>query len=99
MAWGNHGLLKYGHEETWDGMNKLLKSRSSANHIYELNHNGTSIKDSTKVANTFFVNVDPYIANEIPKSPKSPLSFMGQRVQSNFNTNPTDNREFMIHLL
>ena len=89
-------------KKTWKGINELISSRFHNSNINHLNVNEEVITDSTLIANAFndfFVNVGPNTEKSIPKCPKSPLSFMGSRIENDFMITPTSNQELMILLL
>ena len=89
-------------KKTWKGINELISSRSLLNNVNQLNITNETITDPSKIANAFnnfFVNVGPNTEKSIPNSHKSPLSFMGTRIDNNFEISPSTNQEVLTLLL
>ena len=89
-------------KKTWKGINELIRSNNKTININQLQHNDTFITDNKEINNTFnnfFINVGPNTDKEIPKTPKSPLSFLKNRVANDFMFKPTTITEMMITVL
>ena len=82
-------------KQLWSGIKSVIDVRKSSNInvISKLkDSNGNTTSDPAVIANIFnkfFVNVSHDIAKNIPRSNKSPLSFMGGRVGNSLFTAPT----------
>ena len=82
-------------KQLWSGIKSVVDVRKSSNinvisKLKDSNCNTTSDPAViAKIFNKFFVNVSHDIAKNIPRSNKSPLSFMGGRVGNSFFTAPT----------
>lgn len=88
-------------KKVWQGINELIRNKKSENRINQINSNNSIINDPKAISNSlndFFVNVGPTTDREIPRSPQSPLSFMGPRILADFNINATTIQEVMILL-
>ena len=74
----------------WSGIKSVVSIRKSSNMnvIKKLrDSNGNITSDPAVIANIFnkfFVNVSHDITKNIPRSKKSPMDFMGDRVGSSF---------------
>ena len=64
-----------------------------------LNHNGSTVNDSSVIAevfNNYFSNVASYLDNNIPNLNISQLNFLGAPVEILFFCPPTDMEDFLI---
>ena len=91
------------YEKTWKGINELIGNNSNLSlKIPEVTNVNESITEPHEIANTFnnfFTNVGPNLDRDIPTTPKSPLSFLLNRVTQNLKFKNTTNPEVMIILL
>ena len=77
-------------KELWSGIKSVIsiKKSSNINVINKLkDSNGNITSDPAVIANVFnkfFVNVSHNITKNIPRSTKSPLDFMGDKIESSF---------------
>ena len=93
---------KHNMKKTWKGINELINNNSKSSNINELSINKETVTNNMNISNSmndFFVNVGPNTESIIPKTPVSPMRFLGSRIESNFLTSPTDITEVMILLL
>ena len=89
-------------KKTWAGINDLIRSSHKIAHITQIRHNNETINDPKMMAdafNNFFANVGPNTDSEIPKTPKSPLDFLKNRVATNFSFKVTSVHEIMTIVL
>ena len=89
-------------KKTWKGINELIRSSNKSSTINQIHHNNTTINDPTLMSNTynnFFANVGPEVDKSIPKTPISPLSFLRNRVLTNFSFQTTNITKVMTTLL
>ena len=89
--------------QTWQCLNELMTSKnSSRSTIKQLIHNKVTIDnpdDIPEIFNEFFANVGSNLDKEIPKTPISPLSYMGPRVEGEFQFSQTTVPEVMMLLM
>ena len=75
-------------KKTWETINTLVKrnrkSHSIPNLFQDDNKSYTTYKDIAEGFNSFFVDVGPRLANEIPESNKSFQEFLGEPINQNF---------------
>ena len=81
----------------WSGIRSIIniKNRKLYN-ISQLVHNGEVVqdpKDIAKIFNNYFVNIASKIDSEIPRTRKSPLDYLGNKLESSFFLSPTDSTE------
>ena len=72
--------------DTWKILNNLIRCNKTSKDI-TLNHNGSSISDSSVIAevfNTYFSNIATNLDSYIPHSNISSLYFLGARVENLF---------------
>ena len=89
-------------KKTWTGINDLIRSSHRSSHINQILHNNKTINDPKQMADTFnnfFISVGLNTDNEIPKTPKSPLSFLKNRVINNFSFNAISTYDVMSVIL
>ena len=89
-------------KKTWAGINDLIRSSHKIAHITQIRHNNETINDPKMMAdafNNFFASVGPNTDSEIPKTPKSPLDFLKNRVATNFSFKVTSVHEIMTIVL
>ena len=80
----------------------MTSKNSSRSTIKQLIHNKVTIDnpdDIPKIFNEFFANVGSNLDKEIPKTPISPLSYMGPRVEGEFQFSQTTVPEVMMLLM
>ena len=80
----------------------MIRSKSKSSHINQIQIENQTINDPKQMANAFnnfFANVGPNTDKEIPKTPKSPLSFLKDRVINNFFFKSTTIPEVMTIVL
>ena len=89
--------------KTWQCLNELMTSKnSSKSTIKQLIHNNVTVDnpdDIPEIFNEFFANVGPNLDKDIPKNPFSPLSYMGPRVEGDFQFTQTTVPEVMMFLM
>ena len=75
-------------KKTWEIVNTLVrknkKSHSIPNLFQDENKNYSTFLDIAEGFNSFFVDVGPRLANEIPESEKSFQEFLGDPINKNF---------------
>ena len=75
-------------KKTWEIVNTLVrknkKSHSIPNLFQDENKNYSTFLDIAEGFNSFFVDVGPRLANEIPESEKSFQEFLGDPINQNF---------------
>ena len=81
----------------WTGIRSIvnIKNRKFCN-ISQLVRNGEIVqnpKDIATILNTYFVNIAGKIDAEIPRTRKSPLDYLGRKIDSAFFLSPTDSAE------
>ena len=68
-------------KSTWKVINKILKPNSKRQNDFQIEENGTKLRDSTEIANAFnnyFSSVAPNLAAEIPDVGIDPLSYLSR---------------------
>ena len=81
--------------KTWEIIKNVInKNRnSSTNTIFDVNNVKTSDKKViSNGSNKYFVNVGATLAKLIPRSDKSPMSYINQNIMDTFYTIPTTNK-------
>ena len=81
----------------WTGIRSIIniKSRKFWN-ISQLVQNCETVqnpKDIATILNKYFVNIAGKIDAEIPRTRKSPLDYLGRKIDSSFFLSPTDSAE------
>jgi hypothetical protein len=83
-------------KETWKILKDLTKTtKLKSNYPTKFQHNGSTINDSTLIAqnfNDFFTNIGPNLASKIPDSNVNPIHYTGNYSHSLFFS-PTDVHE------
>ena len=72
-------------KSTWKVINKILKPNSKRQNDFQIEENGTTLSDSTEIANAFndyFSFVAPNLAAEIPDVGIDPLSYLSRNPHS-----------------
>ena len=81
----------------WSGIKSIINIKYNKFHnISQIVQNGVVIDDPKEIAtvfNQYFTNVASKIDNEIPRSRKSPLDYLGNKCESRFFLSPTDSAE------
>ena len=81
----------------WSGIKSIINIKNNKFHnISQIVQNGVAINDPKEIAkvfNHYFTNIASKIYNEIPRSRKSPLDYLGNKYESSFFLSPTDSTE------
>ena len=83
-------------KKSWNLIKDIINKNQSRACSSKFNINGSCVTDKSKIANGFnsyFVNIGPTLANDIPESKKSPIDNMGERNKFSFFVNPTSEAE------
>jgi len=84
--------------DTWRSINLLLNRRTKKDIPIEVTSDGNTITEPNEIAecfNTYFSNVAQKLSDQIPYTNSSPLSFMGDRINSSFFVAPVSINEVM----
>ena len=100
------GEKKYLKEQLWKHKSNMRKTWEIIENVINKSRNSTikrifhvnNVKTSDKIVisngfNKYFVNVGATLANSIPRSDKSPMSYINQNIMDTFYTIPTTNKE------
>ena len=85
-------------KKSWILLNEVINRNKTRDCSSKLLLNGECITDKLKIANGFnsyFVNVGPNLANNIPDTTISPLNNMNERNAFKFDMNPTTETEII----
>ena len=78
----------------WSGIKSIINIKNNKFHnISQIVQNGVAINDPKEIAkvfNHYFTNIASKSDNEIPRSRKSPLDYLGNKCESSFFLSPTD---------
>ena len=81
----------------WSGIRSIINIKSEKMfNISQLVQNGKVVQDPKQIAqifNNFFINVAAQIDSDIPRTRKSPLDYLGCKVEHSFFLSPTDSAE------
>ena len=81
----------------WTGIRSIINIKSKQFYnISQLVQNGEIVQNSKKIANIFninFVNIAGKIDSEIPRTRKSPLDYLGDKLEKSFFISPTNSAE------
>ena len=88
-------------KKTWSIMKHIInKKKQSVNPDYFM-HNSSKITNKKEIAshfNDFFVNIGSSLANKIPQSNKSPLSYLTDNYPNSFFLTPVNKNELILIL-
>ena len=78
----------------WNGIKSIINIKGKKTYsISQLVKNGKAVKDpckTAKILNNYFVNIASRIDSEIPRTKKSPLDYLGKKLDLSFFISPTD---------
>ena len=81
----------------WTGIRSIINIKSKQFYnIPQLVQNGEIVQNSKEIANIFnnyFVNIAGKIDSEIPRTRKSPLDYLGDKLEKSFFISPTNSAE------
>ena len=81
----------------WTGIRSIINIKSKQFHnISQLVQNSEIVQNSKEIANIFdnyFVNITGKIDSEIPRTRKSPLDYLGDKLEKSFFISPTNSGE------
>ena len=86
--------------DTWKSLNSLIRCKDTSKDVI-LNHNGSTVSDSSVIAeviNNHFSNIAFNLNRNIPHSNISPLNFLGAPEENSFFC-PPYNREEIVNLI